>query len=178
MEERKIFITWAMLLLTSNSVNTLEGVRKESQKAFLDVRWGWLLNTVIIYMTHCRFQHELSSTGPLFCFPQTKSSSIFLSQFLSSQVLTKETSERVSLLSILQTAACLNTTHSTLCHFHFQRCTDCFDKLFPLFEFCNFRSSREQAHKNDKGKQTELSKKAKGKEQREKCIFSGKVKYK
>lgn len=90
MEERKIFITWAMLLLTSNSVNTLEGVRKESQKAFLDVRWGWLLNTVIIYMTHCRFQHELSSTGPLFCFPQTKSSSIFLSQFLSSQVLTKE----------------------------------------------------------------------------------------
>ena len=70
-------------------------MRKELQKAFLDVRWGWLLNTVIIYMTHCCFQHELSSTGPLFFFPPKKSSSIFLSQFLSSQVLTKEKLGRV-----------------------------------------------------------------------------------
>ena len=156
MEERKIFITWAMLLLTSNSVNTLEGVRKESQKAFLDVRWGWLLNTVIIYMTHCRFQHELSSTGPLFCFPQTKSSSIFLSQFLSSQVLTKE--------KLARGCHCFRYYKLLLVWIlHIPPCVT---------------SSREQAHKNDKGKQTELSKKAKGKEQREKCIFSGKVKYK
>ena len=66
-------------------------MRKELQKAFLDVRWGWLLNTVIIYMTHCCFQHELSSTGPLPPTPpKKKSSSVFLSQFLSSQVLTKD----------------------------------------------------------------------------------------
>ena len=76
----------------------MEGVKEEFQKACLDVNWGGLLNTVIIYMTHCCFQHELSSNGPLShppTPPQTKSSSIFLSQVLSSQELTKAKLRRV-----------------------------------------------------------------------------------
>ena len=70
----------------------MEGVKEEFQKACLDVSWGGLLNTVIIYMTHCCFQ----STGPLF-FPPKQNSllSIFLSQVLSSQELTKAKLRRV-----------------------------------------------------------------------------------